>query len=126
MALTAFNSRLGQSQGRVVTVDGNAVFVLGDISPGYFHTLVRGDYAQIEQRTDLTSVDLLKVDLRLNVPQGLPDTLVWEMSIFIDSVKRTRTTCTAGRMRNITDLCVNTSKLSGRHRMILRLELVEV
>ena len=65
---TAFNRYRGESQGRVVpsnvdAVDGSRVFVLGADGPTEAQLLSDGDYSQIEQTIDLTSLDLVGANM---------------------------------------------------------------
>ena len=130
MELTAFESRLGIGQGRIVPVhaapaSGDYVFVLGEDEAGRLFELAPGDHAEVVQQTDLTGVDLVRAHLRLRVPASLPTSLVWEASIVVDGTKRARATCQPGREREITDLAANVSKMTGLHQVGVRLELVE-
>ncbi len=131
MELDAFTSRLGLGQGRIAPANatpgsGDHVFVLGDDEPGRFFELAAGDHAEVVQDTDLTDVTLVRAHLRLRVPASLPSTHGWEASIVVDGVKAARATCRAGRVRLLTDLVANVSKLTGLHEVGVRLELVEV
>ena len=88
MVLDAFQSRLGDGQGRLrphwaEPTDGDFVFVLGEDEPGRFFELAPGDHCEVTQDTDLTGVDLLRIMLRLRVPTGLPAGLAWEASILV-------------------------------------------
>ena len=128
MELTAFESRLGLSQGRVQQAEaasGEYVFVLGDNEAGRIFELAPGDRAEVFQETDLTGVDLLRAHLRLRVPAGLPANLAWEASILVGGIKHAWATCPPGREREITDLAANVSKMVGLHEVGVRLELVE-
>lgn len=125
MALTAFNGRLGRSQGRVPSGDG-FVFVLGDDEPGRLHELAPGDHAEVCQTTDLTDVDLVRAQLGLRVPANTPAGVAWVASILVDGVALGRATCRPGRKRVVTDLAANVSKMLGEHQVAVRLELVEV
>ena len=129
MELDAFRSRLGVGQGRiepqvVVSPSGDHVFVLGDDEPGRFFELDAGDHAEVLQDTDLTTVDLVRVWLRLRVPESLPAGFAWEADIMVDGVKMAGATCPTGRERVLTDLAANVSKLTGVHQIGVRLELV--
>ena len=125
VALTAFNCRLGRSQGRVPSGDG-FVFVLGDAEPGRFHELAPGDHAEVSQTADLTDEDLVRVQLRLHVPASTPAGLAWITSIRVDGDEYARATGRPGRERVVTDLTANVSKLAGDHEVAVRLELEEV
>ncbi|MCL2726437.1 MAG: hypothetical protein FWD69_18615 [Polyangiaceae bacterium] len=127
MALTAFTSRLGRSQGRLATskaTSGNYAFVLGDDEPGRFFELARGDYAEVTQETDLTDIMLVRALLRLRVPASTPNGFAWEASLVVDGTKCARMRAQADRERLVTDLAANVSKLSGLHTIGMRLELV--
>jgi hypothetical protein len=120
----AFSARLGLSQGRIEEETEDHVFVLGDIEPGYFHDLEPGDRAEVVQETDLTDIHLVRTGLKMSVPENLPSSLTWEVSIIVDGTKRARATCPSGRAREITDLAANVSKMSGVHSVGVRLQLV--
>ena len=127
MELTAFETRLGTSQGRIRTreaVAGDHLFVLGDDQPGRFFNLVEDDRAEVVQETDLTDVDLIRAQVRLRVPTDVLDDLIWEASIIVDNIKLARATARPGSKRIITDLAANVSKLSGIRLVGVRLQLV--
>jgi hypothetical protein len=127
MALTAFTSRLGRGQGRLLTpkaTGGDYAFVLGDDEAGRFFELAPGDHAEVTQETDLTSVMLVRALLRLRVPASTPAGRAWEASIVVDGTKLARMQARPGRERLVTDLAANVSKLSGLHTIGVRLELV--
>jgi len=127
MALTAFTSRLGRSQGRLRTsraASGDYAFVLGDDEPRRFFDLAAGDHADVTQSADLTGVKLVRAQLRLRVPASTPANLAWEASIVVDGNKLARMRARPGRERLVTDLAANVSKLLGVHVVGVRLELV--
>ncbi|MDC0714223.1 hypothetical protein POL68_37525 [Stigmatella sp. ncwal1] len=129
MALTAFTSRLGLGQGRIrpqraTPASGEYLFVLGDEEPGRRFELAPGDFAEVTQAVDVTSVDLVRTALRLRVPPGAPAGLAWEASLVVDGVKYARCLGRPGRERLVGDMAANVSKLSGVHTVGVRLELV--
>jgi len=131
MALTAFTSRLGSGQGRVLAVptseqasSSDHVFVLGELEEGRFFELAPGDHVEVTQETDLTGVHFVRAALRLRVPASLPAGFAWEASLVVDGVKHAQATARPGRERLLGDLSANVSKLSGVHRIGVRLELV--
>jgi hypothetical protein len=127
MALTAFTSRLGRGQGRLLTpkaTGGDYAFVLGDTEQGRFFELAPGDHAEVSQSTDVTGVMFVRALLRLSVPASTPVGLAWEASITVDGAKLARMRAKPGRERLVTDLAANVSKLSGVHTVGVRLELV--
>lgn len=127
MALTAFTSRLGATQGRILLGDGSTgeyAFVLGDADEGRFAELSVGDFVQISQTTDLTGVSFVRVKLSLRVPKSTPPELAWSAVILIDGVHAASTSAASGQERAVTDLCANVSKLTGTHEVTVRLELV--
>jgi hypothetical protein len=126
MALTAFSSRFGQSQGRLPEVgvsEGNFVFVLGDFDGGHYAELNPGDYAEVSQTTDLTGISLLRVALELGVPKSTPTGFAWGAVLLVDGVVYGTTSAASGRARAITDLAANVSRLDGQHVVTVRLEL---
>lgn len=123
----AFTSRLGLNQGRVPaeTAGGGAwAFVLGDVQAGRACELTVGDHAEVVQDADLTGIALVRARITLRVPARVPPALAWQASLIVDGVKRAVATGRAGRTRKLTDLAANVSKLSGVHRVGVRLELV--
>jgi hypothetical protein len=131
MELTAFTSRLGEGQGRLQPASaspagGEWVFVLGDEDPGRLYELAPGDHAELSQDVDVTDADLFRVDLRLRLPDDLPETLAWEAQLRVDGATLASARCKPGRERHLTDLAANLSKLAGVHTLGVRLELVEV
>jgi hypothetical protein len=131
MELDGFSSRLGISQGRIAPSNaapgsGEFTFVLGDDERGRLANLAPGDRAEVLQAVDLTGQALVRTHLQLSVPKGLEQNLVWEASILVDGVKRSRFTCGAGRDRLATDMAANVSKLNGTHQISIRLELLGV
>lgn len=127
MALTAFTSRLGRGQGRLLTPKATGdkyAFVLGEDEPGRFFELAPGDHADVTQEMELTGVKLVRAILRLRVPASTPPGLAWEASIIVDGAKAASTRAKPGREKLVTDLAANVSKLSGLHTVGVRLELV--
>jgi hypothetical protein len=127
MALTAFTSRLGRGQGRLLTskaTGGDYAFVLGEDEPGRFFELGLGDHTEVTQSTDLTGVKLVRALLRLRVPASTTAGLAWEASLVVDGTTLARMRARPGRERLVTDLAANVSKLSGVHTVGVRLELV--
>jgi hypothetical protein len=126
MALTAFTSRLGLSQGRLAdptTAVGSYVFVFGDSGPGDIAELAPGDYVQVTQTTDLTGLSLVRVALELRVPSSTPPEFAWNASILVDGNSLATASVRSDRARVITDLAANVSKLQGLHDVAVRLEL---
>jgi hypothetical protein len=127
MALTAFTSRLGISQGRIRQADDVAdgyAFILGDAEPGHFAELQPGDYVQVSQNTDLTDVGLVRVRFALRVPKSTPPGFAWNACLLIDHGRAAATSAAPGRERVSSELCANVSKLTGMHEVSVRLELV--
>jgi len=137
-ALTAFDCRLGVSQGRLprealasgsgppAPGSGDFVFVLGDVEPGRRYDLDLGDHAEVVQAVDLTGADLVRALLHLRVPADVPAGLAWEASLIVDGVRQARARCRPGCTRTLTDLAANVSKLAGVHQVGVRLQLVGV
>jgi len=134
MARTAFDARLGDSQGRLDALAaggapapaGDYVFVLGDAESGRFHELAAGDHAEVRQAVDLTEADFVRAQLRLRVPASTPPGWRWVASICVNGAPVAQATCRAGRQRTLTDLAANVSKLTGVHDVAVRLALEEV
>lgn len=127
MSLTAFTSRLGTGQGRLVdggVTSNTYAFVLGDQDLGHYAELTPGDYVQITQSTDLTEIPLIRAAVELRIPSSTPTAYAWNAVILVDGTRVASTTARSGRSRVITDLAANVSKLSGPHDVALRLELV--
>ena len=133
MRVTAFNARLGSSQGRLNALEqtgsvaplGEYVFVLGDLEPGHLHELAHGDYAEVQQAVDLTSAHLVRAQLRLRVPESTPSGWRWVVSVCVDGAPLAQASCQGGRERALTDLAANVSKLVGTHTVALRLSVEE-
>ena len=130
MERDAFTSRLGLGQGRIVPQGavpawGTHVFVLGEDQPGRIFELIPGDRAEVLQDADLTGIDLVRAHLRLRVPASLPAGLAWEAAIIVDGVPLARARCMPGRLRTITDLAANVSKMNGPHQVGVQLQLTE-
>ena len=126
MELDAFRSQLGDGQGRVANAEGEHVFVLGDAGGRREANLSEGDFAEVAQDVDVTDADVVRVWLRLRVPDDVPPDLAWVASITVDGRVVGRGTARAGSTRDLTDLLGNVSKLAGTHRVAIRLELVRV
>jgi hypothetical protein len=127
MELTAFNSRLGISQGRIASDETDEYFfVLGDDVPGYIRKLEVGDRAQVVQDIDLTDIDVIRTELSVKVPDSTPEDIGFELSIVVDDTKTATTVCLAGQTRRITDLSADVSKWTGVHTAGVRLEVIEV
>ena len=124
MELTAFNSRLGLSQGRLAVCENAYIFVFGDDTLAYEHNLTPGDHAEVVQETDLTDIDFIRTNLSVHITGGMPTGLTWEISIAVDGTKYASVRCDPGRARRITDLAANVSKIAGLHEVGVRLELV--
>ncbi len=127
MALSAFTSRLGRGQGRLLTTNstsGDYAFVLGDDEAGRFFELAPGDHVDVTQTVDVTDVTLVRALLRLRAPASTPPGLAWEASLIVDGAKLARMRARQGRERFATDLAANVSKLTGAHVIGVRLELV--
>lgn len=134
MARTAFDARLGASQGRLeaAAVDGapapsgDFVFVLGDAEAGRLHELASGDHVEVRQEVDLTDADFVRAQLRLRVPASAPPGWRWVASIRVGGNPLAQATCAPGRERVLTDLAANVSMLAGLHEVAVRLALEEV
>jgi hypothetical protein len=127
MELTAFNSRLGISQGRIPLEETDQlVFVLGDDVPGYVYNLELRDHAQVVQEIDLTDIGIVQTELSVRIPDSIPDSVGFELSIVVDNIKMAITICLTGQERHITDLSANVSKSTGVHAVGVRLEIIEV
>ena len=129
MALTAFTSRLGVGQGRLLAAassesESDYVFVLGERDRGRLFNLAPGDRAEVTQAVDLTGVVLVRAALSLDVPESVPTGLAWEASLVVDGVKFATARARRGRRRALTDLTANVSKATGVHTVGVRLELV--
>lgn len=125
MELDAFSSQVGLTQGRLDPgLNGEHVFVLGDELGGRVAEMSPGDFAEVAQDADVTDVDLVRVWLRLRVPDDVPPGLAWVAAITVDDRVVARGTVRPGQTRDLTDLLGNVSKLAGTHRIAVRLELV--
>jgi hypothetical protein len=118
--MDAFTARLGSSEGRVTQADGTLVFVLGDLQTGRFHDLLPGDYVEIAQTADLSSVALVRVRGTLRAPAiG-----AWRVSLRVGGVEVAGLSGWPGMTRMITDLAANVGALSAPTEIAVRLTLV--
>ncbi len=130
MALTAFTSRLGDGQGRVLARSSSEgqgsdhVFVLGERERGRFHNLAPGDHAEVTQSVELSTVRFVRVALVLDVPESVPAGFSWEASVIVDGAKLAAARARRGQRRVLSDLAANVSKVTGVHAVAVRLELV--
>jgi len=126
MELDAFTSDLGRFQGRVPEPGGSrgAVLVLGDVRLRRGAELTVGDFVEAQQLVDLTDERIVRVRGSLSVPDNLVADLAWEVSLFIDSVKRASLRVCGGETKAIDDLAVNVSRERGMHTIAIRLELI--
>lgn len=124
MELDAFNAQVGETQGRLRQSSGEHVLVLGDELGGRTAELTPGDFAEVAQDVDVTDTDFVRVWLRLRVPDDVPAGLAWTAAITVDDRVVARGTARPGETRDLTDLLGNVSKLTGTHRIAIRLELV--
>ena len=129
MELDAFTSRLGLGQGRVqpmaaAPAEGAWAFVIGDDEAGRSFELTPGDHAEVVQDTNLTGLAFVRTQVTLRVPAGMLANFTWQVSLIVDGVKHAAVIGRPGRTRTVTDLAANVSKLSGVHRVGVRLELV--
>ena len=118
--MDAFTARLGSSQGRIVDPAGAAVFVLGDVDPGRLHNLVPGDFVELAQTADLTSVALVRVRGTLRAP----DLGAWRVSLRVGGVEVAHVDGWPGRTRVLSDLGANVATAAGRTEIAIRLTLV--
>ena len=126
--LSAWTSELGVSQGRIAPAgftpaEGSFAFVLGNDLPGLFRKLEVGDFAELKQQADFGDAKLVRLRARLRPPARTPDDAVWKASIRIDGEQRAAVLLIPGRTRDLADMAVNVSKLSGPHELAFRLEL---
>ena len=104
---------------------GDFVFILGDLEPGHLHELAAGDHAEVQQAVDVTVVDFVRATFRLAVPASTPVGFVWEVAITVDGGVVASALAGSGRIRTLTDLVANVSKLSGLRTVGVRLTLRE-
>jgi hypothetical protein len=84
-----------------------------------------GDCQQVFQDIDLTGANLIRVAFNFDVPTALPEGYVWEVSILVDDVKKSRMTMNTVRSRTRCDMAANVSKINGIHKVEFRLALAE-
>ena len=129
--LSAWTSELGVSQGRIAPAgftpsEGSFAFVLGNDLPGLLRRLEPGDFAELKQQADFGDAKLVRVRVRLRPPTRAPEGAAWKASIRIDGEQRAAVLLIPGRTRDLADMAVNVSKLSGTHELAFRLELAAV
>jgi hypothetical protein len=120
----AFTARLGAGQGRAPDGKGGYAFVLGQAEPGWRADLEVGDFAEVRQDVDLTGAKLVRVRLRLRVPQNVPPGFAWQASLWVGGIRRASARAEPGRTRLLTDLAASVGALRGTHAVAVRLELV--
>ncbi len=129
--LNAWSRGLGIRQGRLrpvgwVPSDGSYAFALGSDTAGEFADLRAGDYASVSQIADIApGTKVLRISTRLRGPQtDLPAGLNWRFSLFVDDVEATFVELKAGKTFDKVDLAANVAKLSGPHRIEIRVGLI--
>jgi hypothetical protein len=118
--MDAFTARLGRSEGRVERAQGDVVFALGELEPGWTADLAPGDYAEVAQTADLTGAGLVRVTGTLSAPAAGQ----WRVSLRIGGVEMAALGGWPGRTRPVSDLAANVSALTGPTEVAVRLTLV--
>jgi hypothetical protein len=115
--MDAFTARLGLSQGRVTDASGDVVFVLGDLKSGRVANLAPGDYVEIAQTLDVSTVGLVVVRGTLRAPGAGK----WHVALRVAGVEVAGLDGWPGRTRNVSDLTANVSGQSGATEIAVRL-----
>lgn len=121
--LTPFEALEGLSQGRLEAEAGGASFFLGQSEEDHFADLAAGDFVEVYQDADLTAADLVRFDCSFRVPRSLPEGFAWRLALLLDGATKASVEGWPGYDRKTADLAINASKLSGVHRVALRLTL---
>jgi hypothetical protein len=115
--MDAFTAHLGRSEGRVARAQGDVVFVLGELEPGWTADLAPGDYAEVAQTADLTGAGLARVSGTLSAPAAGH----WRVSLRVGGVEMAALSGWPGRSRTVADLAANVSALTGPTEVAVRL-----
>ncbi|MBU1483172.1 MAG: hypothetical protein KKH12_16030 [Gammaproteobacteria bacterium] len=129
--LTLFESRVGQTQGRIQPdgvdpLEGEWAFVLGADQEGVLGEFADGDFAEVTQTVDVTGDTLLRASILLRTPGDVPDGWAWRASLLVDGVEYIAFDGWEGKVRQITDIAVPVADLTGEHDFSVRLTAVEV
>lgn len=127
MEFTAFDRDRGDAQLRVPAPNGPGVvdlglaFILGHDLEGVERELEPGDYVEVVQNVDLTSVNQVGASFAVRGPAvAAPDP--WYFKIFVDTTEVLSWIIESGRTRVFTAYGVNVSKLTGAHDVKYRLQ----
>lgn len=126
--MTVLDARLGLDQGRVrpssmAPTAGSWAMLLGSDQVGHAGVLRPGDFVEVYQDVDVTGDDLFRLDLRFRVPMDTPDGRRWRVSLLVDDAAVASTVGRPGQTRVIGDLAADVSKLTGTHKIAIRLGL---
>lgn len=134
--LNPWQADLGTTQGRIVPSgwtppEGTHAFVLGSDVPGVERSFVAGDYMRVEQSADLTGIKSIRPRVRVRPPSSIPAGAKWSIIFGVDTdgqvvyeLDGSADSALTGETRDIDDVVINTSALSGTHaiRVTLRLD----
>ncbi len=127
--LNAWSRALGTRQGRIIPAgwsasDGSHVFVLGSDTAGDIADLHVSDYASIAQIAEIAAgTKVLRTVTRLRGPSTMVVGLSWRFSLLIDDVELAFVELKTGKTFDKVDLAANVSKMSGTHKVELRVTL---
>lgn len=124
--MTPLDARLGLDQGRREEAGGGAAFWLGSAEEGRLADLIPGDFVELVRTVDLTEDDLVSFSGSFTTPRDLPGDRRWRLLLLLDGVEVAGLEGWPGYTRQIDDLKLNASKLSGDHEIAIRLQLEAV
>ena len=126
----AWTREPGITQGRIeptgfVPPEGDFVFVLGRDVPGRLENLEVGDFVEIKQSADFgADVNFVRFRGRIRGAVTMPSGRSWKVSVLVNGVEQTARIIEPGRTKELIDMCVNVSKLTGDNELKFRLELI--
>ena len=126
---TAFNRRLGETQGRVEPVganalDGSFVFALGSDVSGSKYPINLGDSVRVEQTADVTGIKLIRFQAILRPPASLPAGTRWIAEWGVGHIVHGRRELPATEPVHLRDGAINVSAMSGNKTIFFRLRFV--
>lgn len=134
MPFTAFDRRLGATQGRIAptghtTVDGTHAFVLGSDAPGQIARLAPGDSIAVSQTADFDDALAVRLVGAVRLPATMPAGFSWALDLRTDDTTRCTIALESGvydpAVLDLGDVALNVEQAAaGNHALAIRLRLV--
>lgn len=130
MPFTAFDRKLGLTQGRIepsgcLPSAGSWVMCLGSDETGCFEELNVGDKVEVSQTiADTTGMCLVRLRATCRGPDAVVAGAGWKLSWFVDSVLQSSRIVWPSRIVDLDDLVFNLYGLTGTHILKVRLEVI--